>query len=91
MYAKRSRKRRAVSSTRLTADCRLEVPIKTWTGEALAARFALECAKRLGSVETEIAFQGDSLEVYNEILDTNATPDWIIEGEILTCRKIIQE
>lgn len=39
----------------------------------------------------EAFFEGESMEVHRQILDPGVTPDWDIEGEVLTDRKMLLE
>lgn len=39
----------------------------------------------------EVMFKGDSLVLINQVLQTDNTPDWLIEGEVDTMRLFLQD
>ncbi|KAB1211272.1 Methionyl-tRNA formyltransferase [Morella rubra] len=56
-------------------------------GEARAVRLACDLAADYEG--RSIMLEGNSLEVIRQIKDQQATPDWLIEGEITTVRQLL--
>ncbi|KAB1201829.1 hypothetical protein CJ030_MR8G004365 [Morella rubra] len=57
-------------------------------GEARTARLAFSLAAEFE--DREIQFEGDSLTLVDQVNDHSQSPDWMIEGEVQTLRRLLQ-
>lgn len=58
-------------------------------GEARAAR--MECQVAEEFMENEIIFEGDCLNLVNQVMDEIGEPDWDIVGEVRTIRRLLKD
>ncbi|KAB1200856.1 hypothetical protein CJ030_MR0G006086 [Morella rubra] len=56
-------------------------------GEACAVLLACQIADNQGDVE--IVIEGDSLVLWQQVTDRSASPHWLIDGEIVTIRHML--
>lgn len=57
-------------------------------GEARAARLA--CMMAEDFAEQEVCLEGDAQQLVKQVNEINASPDWLIEAEVMTIRAMLR-